>query len=420
MVFQNYALFPHLTVDRNVSFGLEQRKTPKDEIDGPGPPGAGDGPAQAGCLFPPDAGPALRGAAAAGRARPGAGAGARHPSAGRAARRHRPQAAEGDAARAQGAEQAARHHLRLRHPRPGRSAHHVRPHCGHGQRAGRAAGNAGGDLRESADRVRGQVHRRVELLRGAGATGGNGDWELEWEYGGSARLPSHPSLEKGKRVRIAVRPEWMDVWRPDAVPPGENALAGTIEDIIYLGETMHVHRPACPTPATSPSRCGTRASSSSRCPGSGAMRRPWPGSPRIARSWRRSSARDPRSGRWPGCTPGRRRRAWALLAPGGLWLLVFFLIPILIMLVYSLMPRGIYGGVEPRLHPGALSRASSTRCTSRSCSAPSSGPSPAPSSACSWAIRWPTSSRAAGAGELSCCFSWCCRSGPASWSAPSP
>jgi spermidine/putrescine transport system permease protein len=39
-------------------------------------------------------------------------------------------------------------------------------------------------------------------------------------------------------------------------------------------------------------------------------------------------------------------RAWALLAPGGLWLLVFFLIPILIMLVYSLMPRGIYGGVE--------------------------------------------------------------------------
>jgi spermidine/putrescine transport system permease protein len=39
-------------------------------------------------------------------------------------------------------------------------------------------------------------------------------------------------------------------------------------------------------------------------------------------------------------------RAWSLLAPGGLWLLVFFLIPILIMFVYSLMPRGIYGGVE--------------------------------------------------------------------------
>ena len=40
-------------------------------------------------------------------------------------------------------------------------------------------------------------------------------------------------------------------------------------------------------------------------------------------------------------------RAWALLAPGGLWLVAFFLVPLLIMLVYSLMPRGIYGGVDP-------------------------------------------------------------------------
>jgi len=65
-------------------------------------------------------------------------------------------------------------------------------------------------------------------------------WELEWPYGGSARLPQHPNLQAGKRVQIAVRPEWMDLWRPDAVPPGENAVAGTIQDVIYLGETMHV------------------------------------------------------------------------------------------------------------------------------------------------------------------------------------
>jgi spermidine/putrescine transport system ATP-binding protein len=31
-VFQSYALFPHLTVERNVSFGLERRKIGKDEI----------------------------------------------------------------------------------------------------------------------------------------------------------------------------------------------------------------------------------------------------------------------------------------------------------------------------------------------------------------------------------------------------
>jgi spermidine/putrescine transport system permease protein len=40
-------------------------------------------------------------------------------------------------------------------------------------------------------------------------------------------------------------------------------------------------------------------------------------------------------------------QAWVLLAPGGFWLLLFFLVPLLIMFVYSFMPRGIYGGVEP-------------------------------------------------------------------------
>lgn len=33
MVFQNYALWPHMTVRKNVSFGLEERKVPKNEIE---------------------------------------------------------------------------------------------------------------------------------------------------------------------------------------------------------------------------------------------------------------------------------------------------------------------------------------------------------------------------------------------------
>jgi sn-glycerol 3-phosphate transport system ATP-binding protein len=33
MVFQNYALYPHMTVKRNLGFGLKERRTPKAEID---------------------------------------------------------------------------------------------------------------------------------------------------------------------------------------------------------------------------------------------------------------------------------------------------------------------------------------------------------------------------------------------------
>jgi spermidine/putrescine transport system permease protein len=58
-------------------------------------------------------------------------------------------------------------------------------------------------------------------------------------------------------------------------------------------------------------------------------------------------------------TPSSIRRRWlrwfharprmqvlALVAPGGLWLLVFFVLPVLMMFGYSFMPRNPYGGVE--------------------------------------------------------------------------
>jgi spermidine/putrescine transport system permease protein len=47
---------------------------------------------------------------------------------------------------------------------------------------------------------------------------------------------------------------------------------------------------------------------------------------------------------WLGRRPALQ--AWALIAPAGLWLLLFFLLPLLLMVAYSLMPRGTYGGVE--------------------------------------------------------------------------
>ena len=33
MVFQNYALYPHMSVRRNMEYGLRNRGTPRDEID---------------------------------------------------------------------------------------------------------------------------------------------------------------------------------------------------------------------------------------------------------------------------------------------------------------------------------------------------------------------------------------------------
>jgi putative spermidine/putrescine transport system ATP-binding protein len=32
MVFQNYALFPHMSVRKNIGFGLAMRRAPKEEI----------------------------------------------------------------------------------------------------------------------------------------------------------------------------------------------------------------------------------------------------------------------------------------------------------------------------------------------------------------------------------------------------
>jgi putative spermidine/putrescine transport system ATP-binding protein len=41
--------------------------------------------------------------------------------------------------------------------------------------------------------------------------------------------------------RYAVRPEWMDLFRPGTVPPGESSVEGRVESVVYLGETLHVH-----------------------------------------------------------------------------------------------------------------------------------------------------------------------------------
>jgi ABC-type Fe3+/spermidine/putrescine transport system ATPase subunit len=68
----------------------------------------------------------------------------------------------------------------------------------------------------------------------------DGGWDVADARGATFRIPPQTGLTIGATVRIAVRPEWLDVCAPDDVPAGENAVSGIIRDVIYLGETMHV------------------------------------------------------------------------------------------------------------------------------------------------------------------------------------
>jgi spermidine/putrescine ABC transporter ATP-binding subunit len=240
MVFQNYALFPHLTVARNVSFGLEQRKTPKEQIGG-----------------------RVRRALEMVRLKPDVFSG-RMPSQLSGGQRQRVALA-----RALVLEPAIllldeplgaidlklRKEMQLELKALNKQLGTTFIYVTHDQE----------EALTMSDRIAVMDNARVAQLgtpaeiyenprtafvakfigesnffEGQVAERSNGGWLIPQAGGECFRVPNHPGLHQGDSVRIAVRPEWMDVWRPDSVPAGENALIGVIRDIIYLGETMHV------------------------------------------------------------------------------------------------------------------------------------------------------------------------------------
>jgi spermidine/putrescine transport system ATP-binding protein len=240
MVFQNYALFPHLSVERNVAFGLEQRKTPKHEI-----------------------GDRVRRAMEMVRLKPDLFS-RRMPSQLSGGQRQRVALA-----RALVLEPAIllldeplgaidlklRKEMQLELKSLNKQLGTTFVYVTHDQE----------EALTMSDRIAVMDHARVAQLGtpaeiyenprtafvakfigesnffdGQADRRADGQWLITRNGGGNFRVPDHPALREGKPVRIAVRPEWMDVWRPDAVPTGENALSGTIRDVIYLGETMHV------------------------------------------------------------------------------------------------------------------------------------------------------------------------------------
>ena len=240
MVFQNYALFPHLTVARNVSFGLEQRKTPKAEI-----------------------GDRVRRALEMVRLKPDVFLN-RMPGQLSGGQRQRVALA-----RALVLEPAIllldeplgaidlklRKEMQLELKALNKQLGTTFVYVTHDQE----------EALTMSDRIAVMDNARVAQLgtpaqiyenprtafvakfigesnffEGRVVESSSGQCRVQQSGEGSFQVPGHPSLSHGSSVRIAVRPEWMDVFRPDAVPPGENALIGTVRDIIYLGETMHV------------------------------------------------------------------------------------------------------------------------------------------------------------------------------------
>jgi spermidine/putrescine transport system ATP-binding protein len=240
MVFQNYALFPHLTVAKNVAFGLEQRKTPKHEV-----------------------GDRVRRALEMVRLKPETFLN-RMPAQLSGGQRQRVALARALVLEPTillldeplGAiDLKLRKEMQLELKALNKQLGTTFVYVTHDQE----------EALTMSDRIAVMDNARVAQLgtpaeiyenpRTAfvakfigesnffeGKAGGrsNSRWQIHQTGESSFQVPHHPSLTEGREVRIAVRPEWMDVFAPDAIPPGENALIGTIRDIIYLGETMHV------------------------------------------------------------------------------------------------------------------------------------------------------------------------------------
>ena len=157
MVFQNYALYPHLTVYENIAFPLRLAKASDDRDRQEGPRGGQDPRARRAPRA--QAGQPLRRPAAARRDGPRDRARGRRVPLRRAAVEPRRQAARPDAHRDLPAAEAARHHHGLRHPRPDRGDDARRP--GRGAQAGPAAAarDAARALREPRQPLRRRLHR---------------------------------------------------------------------------------------------------------------------------------------------------------------------------------------------------------------------------------------------------------------------
>ena len=78
------------------------------------------------------------------------------------------------------------------------------------------------------------------LIRGTLAPRADGAWEIVTTEGWRLRATDAHHLETDGRACLAVRPEWADLAPPGEPPPGRNSLDGTVDEVIYTGEMVRV------------------------------------------------------------------------------------------------------------------------------------------------------------------------------------
>ena len=78
------------------------------------------------------------------------------------------------------------------------------------------------------------------ILEGSARRAGE-TWELERADGTRLRLPAHPSLVVGCPLRVAVRPERLSLADSSASPGNLNHLAATVQEVGYVGDAWRIH-----------------------------------------------------------------------------------------------------------------------------------------------------------------------------------